>query len=213
MRALGRWLVWSFLAFAAIVGFLRATAIRWWRVPADDPYLDASLAPSLRGGDLVLLWRLTPPVLGALTLCPEPKHSDRVVIGRMLGEDRNTVRIEGTHVYVNDKVLSAEGTCADDHFKVVPPQGASEVEQRCTMEVASGVAHPRGEAEATAELPNVELSLQSGEVALVSDNRRFPYDSRDYGPVERASCTDTVFFLLVSAGGFFDASRRFQYVR
>jgi hypothetical protein len=50
-------------------------------------------------------------------------------------------------------------------------------------------------------------------VALVSDNRRFPYDSRDYGPVERATCTDTVFFRLIGPGGFFDASRRFQYVR
>jgi signal peptidase I len=213
MRGLGRWLLWSCLALGVLVGILRATALRSWRVPSNDPYLDASIAPSLRGGDLVLLWRFTAPALGTLVLCPEPKHTDRVVIGRMIGEDRDTIRIDGTHVYVNDRLLHPEGSCADDHFKVTPPQGGAEVEERCSMEVASGVVHPRGEAEATAELPKAELELKAGEVALVSDNRRFPYDSRDYGPAVRSTCTETVVFRLVGAGGFFDPSRRFEYVR
>ena len=213
MRVLGRWLLWALIACGVTVGMLRATALRWWRVPNDDPYLDASITPSLRGGDLILLWRLTPPALGGLALCPEPKHAERMVIGRLMGEERNALRIEGTRVFVNDKVQPTEGTCADDHFKVRPPGGGAEVEQRCSMEVASGLLHQRGEAEATAELPNVELELKTGEVALVSDNRRYPYDSRDYGVVDRATCTETVFFRLVGADGFFDASRRFQYVR
>jgi hypothetical protein len=212
MRGLGRWLLWSVIGFLVILGLLRATAIRWWRVPLGDPYLEASVAPSLKGGDLILLWRFTPPAPGMLALCPEPKHADRVVIGRMIGEERDTVSIEGTRVSVNEKVLASEGACADDHFKLTTPQG-NEVEQRCSLEVASGVIHPRGEAEATAELPRVEFELKPGEVVLVSDNRRFPYDSRDYGPVVRSTCTETVFFRLVGADGFFDTSRRFQFVR
>jgi signal peptidase I len=213
MRGLGRWLLWSLLGFGVITAVLRATAIRWWRVPMGDPYLEASIAPSLRGGDLILLWRFTPPALGALVLCPEPKHPERSVIGRMIGEDRETIRIEGTRVFVDDKALSSEGSCADDHFKVTPPQGGPEVEERCSTEVVSGMIHPRGEAEATADLANVEFQLKPGEVALVSDNRRFPYDSRDYGPLDRSTCMETVFFRLVGAGGYSDASRRFQYVR
>jgi signal peptidase I len=213
MRGLGRWLLWSFIGLGVIFGMLRAVAIRTWRVPVGDPYLEASIAPSLRGGDLVVLWRFTPPALGALALCPEPKHPERFVIGRMIGEERNTVRIDGTHVFVNERQLSSEGTCADDHFKVTPPQGGPEVEQRCSLEVANGVIHPRGEAEATADLAKVELELKAGEVALVSDNRRYPYDSRDYGAVDRSTCKETVFFRLFGAEGFFDAARRFQYVR
>ena len=85
MRALGRWALWSLIGFVVLVAALRATAIRWWRVPDDDPYLEASIAPSLRGGDLVLLWRLTEPTLGNLVICPEPKHTDRMVVGRMVG--------------------------------------------------------------------------------------------------------------------------------
>jgi signal peptidase I len=213
MRVLGRWLMWSVIALGVFLGLLRATAIRWWRIPSNDPYLEASVEPSLHGGDWILLWRLTPPVLGALAICPEPKHPERVIIGRLMGEEHDTVRVEGTHVFVNEHVLSKEGACADQRFKVKPPQGGSELELQCSLEVASGLAHPRAEAESTADIPAFELELKPGQVAVISDNRRFPYDSRDYGPVERATCTDTVFFRLFGAGGFFDASRRFQYVR
>ncbi|HEX5099017.1 MAG TPA: S26 family signal peptidase [Polyangiaceae bacterium] len=213
MSALRRWLMWSLISLGVITIFLRLSAIRWWRIPADDPYLDASITPSLRGGDLVLLWRMTPPSLGSLALCPEPKHPERVVIGRMMGEERNTVKIDGSRVLINERQQSTEGSCADEHFKVTPPTGGAEVEQHCSMEVVSGLTHMRGDAEATAELAAYEVELHTGQVALVSDNRRFPYDSRDYGVVERSTCTETVFFRLVGAEGFFDASRRFQYVR
>jgi len=213
MSAFRRWLMWSLISLGVIAGFLRATAIRWWHVPADDPYLDASIAPSLRGGDWVLLWRMTPPALGALVLCPEPKHPERVVIGRMLGEERSTVRVDGSRVFVNERVQATEGHCTEDTFKVSPPNGGPEIEQRCWMEVASGLTHQRGEAEATADLAAYEVELKTGQVALVSDNRRFPYDSRDYGAVERDACQETIFFRLIGSGGFFDASRRFQYVR
>jgi len=95
--------MWSVISLGVITIFLRLSAIRWWRIPADDPYLDASITPSLRGGDLVLLWRMTPPSLGSLALCPEPKHPERVVIGRMMGEERNNVKIEGSRVLINDR--------------------------------------------------------------------------------------------------------------
>ncbi len=85
MGVFRRWLLWSVAALGVMVVLLRLTAIRLWKVPEGDPYLDASVAPSLKGGDWVLLWRMTPPALGALVLCPEPKHPERVVVGRMLG--------------------------------------------------------------------------------------------------------------------------------
>jgi len=204
--------MWSLLSLGVIAGVMRATAIRWWKIPADDPYLDASITPSLQGGDWVLLWRMTPPALGSLVLCPEPKHAERVVIGRFVGEERQRVKIDGSHVFVNDRIMPTEGKCADDRFKVTSPNGV-EVEQRCSMEVTSGQLHQRGDAEATADVAAHELELKSDQVALVSDNRRFPYDSRDYGAVDRSTCSETVFFRIVGAGGFFDASRRFQYVR
>src|SRR5512145_987497 len=95
MRNVGRFLLWAALIVAAIAGLARATALRWWHVPEGDPYLDASIAPTLRGGDLVLLWRLSKPKFGDLVVCPEPKAPDRFVIGRIVGESGDQVKVEG----------------------------------------------------------------------------------------------------------------------
>jgi type IV secretory pathway protease TraF len=83
------------------------------------------------------------------------------------------------------------------------------------MEVVGSGVHMRGELVDGVTLPHdgrVE-AVPEGQLWLVSDNRLFPYDSRDFGPVPRASCKETVFFRLVGSGGFFDASSRNQYIR
>ena len=84
MSKILRYLAWALIIVGAIIGLLRLTVIRWWQVPVGDPYLEASLAPSLRGGDWVLLWRGSAPIAGNLVLCPEPKTAGRAVIGRIL---------------------------------------------------------------------------------------------------------------------------------
>jgi hypothetical protein len=53
----------------------------------------------------------------------------------------------------------------------------------------------------------------AGLVYLVSDNRQFPYDSRDFGLVERATCKEMVFFRLLSAEGWKDVAHRFSLIR
>jgi signal peptidase I len=213
MRAVGRWALWALVSMLVFTAILRATSIRWWRVPDDDPYLEASIAPTLRGGDLVLLWRLTPPTTGSLVVCPEPKHPERMAIGRMVGDGEQTVVVDGSRLTVNERPAATEGSCADSRFKVTAPHNAAEMELSCSMEVVNGLAHERGNADANAEVSRLELRLDEGEVALVSDNRRFPYDSRDYGPALRETCTETIFFRLFGAAGFFDSATRFRYIR
>jgi signal peptidase I len=181
-------------------------------VPEDDPYLAASVAPALRAGDLVLLWRLSEPVAGSLVLCPEPKHAERVVVGRIVGEEGQKVMVSGTNVEVDGKRLPSEGGCAKQRFTVKAPRGG-DIELRCSTEVVGGTVHERGEAEAIAELPIFEATVGAGEALLVSDNRRFPYDSRDFGPVDRATCKETVFFRLIGGEGFFHRPTRFTYIR
>jgi signal peptidase I len=106
-----------------------------------------------------------------------------------------------------------EGDCVDEVFTVVPPQGGAEVELGCSLEVASAVTHQRGNAPENAEVPKLDVHIGEGEVALVSDNRRYPYDSRDFGNVVRETCKETVFFRVFGAKGFFDTATRFQYLR
>src|SRR3979409_1031629 len=66
-------LFWIAALVGVLVGASRLVAIRWWQIPSDDPVLEASIAPTLHGGDWVILWRATPPRFGALTVCPDPE--------------------------------------------------------------------------------------------------------------------------------------------
>ena len=214
MRKMFRFLFWVALVLGVVIGFARLTAIRWWRVPQDDPYLTASLSPSIRGGDLILLWRLTKPGFGDLVLCPEPKRPDRVVIGRLVGESRDELEVVGADITINRKRQSVESNCAERSFKEHDPGTGIEVEQYCSIEDLGGGTNFRGEIPTEAQRPaEVKTTVPEGTVWLVSDNRLYPYDSRDFGPVPRETCAETVFFRLVSAAGFFDTKTRNQYIR
>lgn len=217
MRKMFRFLFWVVLTTTVVIGLLRLTAIRWWRVPLDDKYLTASISPSVRAGDLILLWRLTRPSYGDLVLCPEPGHPERVVIGRLIGEAGDEVSTKGAKITVNGRALPTESRCAEGTFTEQAPDGdGSEVEQACSLELVGGVLHMRGEVPPEHVTPPQDAAIESvpeQHVYLLSDNRLFPYDSRDYGPVPRASCQETVFFRLVSSRGYFDTEHRNQIIR
>ena len=213
MRTILRIVLWTAIVAALLIGALRAVAIRWWRVPTNDPWLEASVEPSLRGGDLILLWRLTPPHYGDLVMCPEPKAPERVVIGRILGEARDNIEINATGVTINGHPITTERPCNDRTVSVKHPGTGEPVEQNCGMEDVGGALHQRADAVGhPLQPPRVTASVPDGRVFLVSDNRLFPFDSRDFGPVERSKCTESVFFRLVGLHGFFDVGRRFTYI-
>ncbi|RYZ03440.1 MAG: signal peptidase I [Myxococcales bacterium] len=215
MRKLLRFLFWVALVVGIVIGVLRITAIRWWRVPHDDPYLTASVSPSLRPGDLIVLWRLTRPGFGDLVMCPEPGHPERSTIGRIVGEQRDELVVAGASITINRKRQTDEGNCTQRTFKERAPTSGAEVEQNCSLEELGGGLHMRGDVPSLVTTPPAEVktTVPQGMVWLVSDNRLFPYDSRDFGPVPRETCSETVVFRLVGAGGFFDSSTRNQYIR
>jgi signal peptidase I len=204
---------WCSAIIAVLIGALRLTAIRWWQLPVNDPYFEASLAPSLRGGDWVILWRATAANYGDLVLCPEPK-TNRAVIGRIVGEAGDHLKIEGSTLTVNNSLIRVDDGC--DKFRVVDPSSPSgdEIEEGCSLEVIGGRTHQRGDARQTRdEQKPPEFDVPNGQVFLVSDNRALPWDSREFGPVDRASCVETIVFRLVSKDGFFDVPNRLTLIR
>jgi signal peptidase I len=212
MGKLSRFLLWMLVLVGAFVALARVTAIRWWRIPNDDPYLDASIAPTLRGGDLIVLWRLTKPHSGDLVLCPEPKQPERVVIGRIAAVAGESIEISGSSLRVNARRVPAQGNCRVERFTVSDPQTNIPLEQRCVHEELGTRVHERGDAQGEPP-PKVTATVEPGQVFLVSDNRQIPYDSRDFGSVERNTCKETVLFRLVSAAGFTDVDRRLSLIR
>jgi len=213
-----RLVAWTLVVVGVIVGLARLTVIRWWRVPLGDPYLESSLAPSLRGGDWVLLWRGSAASEGNLVLCPEPKAPGRYVIGRILAESKDHIRVTSDGVQVNNRSFETESSC--DGFEVKDPntvRGSDpgvDVRQGCRREVVGNQTHLRGELNPNLPKPSdAEADVPMGSVYLISDNRQFPWDSREFGPVERTTCAETVFFRLVSKDGFFDVANRLTVIR
>lgn len=212
MSKILRFVVWTLIIGGGLVGLLRLTVIRWWQVPLGDPYLEASIAPTLRGGDWILLWRATAPVEGNLVLCPEPKAPQRQVIGRIVAEASDHVQVVGESAIVNQRPLETESGC--DKFTTKAPATGLDTEQACRREVVGGGTHLRGELNATLPPPaDVTADVPPGNVYLLSDNRQFPWDSREFGVVPRATCTETIVFRLLSKDGFFDVPNRLTLIR
>jgi len=218
MRGVLKALIWIAVGLALVVGVARVVAIRWWRVPSDDPELEASIAPTLRGGDLVILWRLTEPDVGDLVLCPEPERADgeggRIVIGRIIAESGDQVEVKDGAIFINDKPLLTESSCPESTFTVVNPRTDLEIEQPCAIERLGATLHKVGRRAAGVGSPRDQAAVEvnRGEVWIASDNRQLPFDSRDYGSATRAECSETVIFRLVSEQGYFDVASRLSVI-
>lgn len=206
-----RYLAWTLATLGLLVGALRATVLRWWQVPTGDPYLDASINPTLHGGDWVISWRGSAPKDGDLTACAEPKTS-RLVIGRMVGLAGEHVKMIREALIVNGK--PAENLTSCDAFVSHDPATGLEVKQGCSEETVAGKTHLMGMLGANGAKPaTADVDVTPDLAFLASDNRLFPWDSRDFGLVERSTCSETIVFRLVSSGGFFDVANRFSLIR
>jgi signal peptidase I len=207
--------LWGLFFLGILVGLARLTCLRWWQVPEDDPTLTASLAPTLRAGDWVILWRLTPPGFGDLVMCPDPGEAGQIVVGRIAAEggDHLTVDDDGA-LRVNEARAVSETTCKRSTVEVSHPGSGDPVELRCDIEVLGGVHHKRALRQAGGLKPMpVNADVPAGQLYLVSDNRYYPFDSRAYGTVPQESCPETVVFRLVSRLGFGDVDSRLSLIQ
>lgn len=205
------------VALGIIVGVLRLTCLRWWQVPEDDADLAASIAPTLSPGDWVILWRATAPGFGDLVLCPDPEDPSEVFIGRIAGEGGDTLKIDEMGMLtINNSRIRSERACETQKFTVANPRSGAEVELRCDIETMGGVHHQR----ALVPSPKTPLKpvsmtreVEPGSVYLISDNRLFPFDSRDFGPLPKASCGEAFIFRLVSRLGFSHVNSRLTWIQ
>ena len=207
--------VWALVFIGLLVGLARLTSLRWWRVPDDDADLAASVAPTLRGGDWLILWRLTPPGIGDLVLCPDPEEPGEVVIGRIAAQGGDTISIkEDGHLLVNDERMRSERACEPSRFVLNHPRSGDEIELRCDIETLGGVHHQRALRPSGGLKPMpIHTEVELGELFLVSDNRFLPFDSRDFGAVPRESCSEAIIFRLVSRLGFSHVASRLSWIQ
>ncbi|HTV18186.1 MAG TPA: signal peptidase I [Polyangiaceae bacterium] len=211
IRVLG----FTVLTLGALVGVLRLTCLRWWQVPPDDAELAASISPTLGPGDWVILWRATSPGFGDLVMCPDPEDPEEVFIGRIAAEGGDQFKIDETGmITVNNSRMRSERACESAKFTIENPRTGDEIELRCDIELLGGVHHPRAlpPPKTTIKPVAVTREVEPGSLFLISDNRLFPFDSRDFGPLPKASCKEAIKFRLVSRLGFSDVKSRLTVI-
>jgi signal peptidase I len=207
--------LWAIFILGLLVGLARFTALRWWKVPDNDADLVASIAPSLGPGDWVILWRLTGPGFGDLVLCPDPEDPSEIVLGRIAAEGGDTLSVQDDgNLETNHVRARTESACKEPTFRVDNPRSGEQVELRCDIETLGGVHHKRALVPAGGSRPtSIDTKVEPGNVFLLSDNRVYPFDSRDFGAVPVQSCSETVVFRLVSRLGFSHVATRLSWIQ
>jgi signal peptidase I len=207
--------MWILILVGGLLGIARATAIRWLTLPTDDPIFEASVLPSMSGGDTIVVARVTRPVFGDLVICPEPDYPSRYIIGRIIGESGDSVVLDGGVPTVGGKGFVRERSCDPSTFVYSDPNNeAEEITLQCDMEALANHLHKVGTFGGHHVSPvHLEFDVPEGKLFLLSDNRLHPYDSRDFGFVDADSCRETVVLRLASKKGWTDAKNRMNYIQ
>jgi signal peptidase I len=204
-------LLWVVGILAIIVLILRLTLFTVWTVP-DDPILDSSLRPTLASGDVVLLLTKGGRGFGALVRCTDPDDPQRFVVGRVAGLEGDEVEINMPFVSVNGTRYGTTDACKDPEVDVPHPTSGAPIKGHCSRVEMGGGWHFMVDIAPHAEKERKQ-KVGPGRLFLISDDRTFHEDSRDYGDVLASTCKEAIVFRLWSKSGFGDSEHRLTYIR
>ena len=212
MGKLSRGLLWT----AAIVGgsFLigRALLFDVWAFP-DDRRFAASVAPSLRAQDLLVLLKQSNPTVGDLVRCTDPQEPSGFVVGRVGGRAGDDVELEGATLRINGRSYDSESVCTDRSVTLPNPGEGPDIEVACDKVSMGSGWHFRGHtAKARFGFDKVTARVRPGMLYLVSDNRDWHDDSRDFGQVPIAACAHKIVFRLWGGMGMSADPLRFEFI-
>jgi signal peptidase I len=190
----------------------RALVLDAWVLP-DDPKMSASVAPSLAGGDTILFMRRNKPAFGDLVRCADPDEPTRFVEGRVVGLSSDTVETNGKDLSVNGTRYIGEMACGEPKFTIPHPTSGSSVEIWCDQVQIAGHPHLRGASDKATSTSPTKTVVGQGMLYLLSDDRSYHDDSRDFGTVAADSCTGRIVFRLWGKEGWGDDKRRMTFVQ
>ncbi len=215
MGKLGKLIGWTVVPLLIIGVVLRIFVFDDWVVPndpKDDKWLVASLAPSLDGGDNVLLLKVGKPGFGDLVRCPDPKYPGQWLVGRIVGMPGDVVETQGDLLRVNNNSYNSSDACDTPTIKIFHPQTNNTTDLECgRVEMGGGwnymARNPKLAKEGTRS-----FKVGDDRVFLLSDDRTFHFDSRDYGLLPLDTCNRRIVFRLWGKKGWTDGKHRFSAI-
>lgn len=191
MKLLARIVFWVLLVGGVVWGILYLTILEPWTIPSTDAAFTTSLLPNFLGDDLVILSRRNDAQVGWVVRCADPDAPGLFVMGRVLARAGETVDIQNGLARVDNHSPSSPTRCDEPKMTVRSPVSQADVELDCSTEMLGGTGHSilRG----NISEKDTHVSLDSGAVFLVSDNRAMHMDSRDFGPLQANTCQHVLF--------------------
>lgn len=212
MGKLSRGLLWTAAIVGGAVLIGRALFFNLWTFPNDRRFA-ASVAPTLRADDLLVLLKGTDPSVGDLVRCADPQDPQGFVVARVGGRVGDHVEIEGPAFRINRRNYPSDGACLELMMTLPNPGEGADIEVYCDRVTMGGGWHYRGRSERPRfGVEKVTADVRPGMLYLVSDNRDWHDDSRDFGQVPVASCTHKIIFRLWGGMGMRADPRRFESI-
>jgi len=205
-----KFMAWVTGILLVVVLFFRLTMMNAWQIPV-DPVLGASLAPSLAEGDTVLIFTAGEPSFGDLVRCADPDDTSRWVIGRIVGVGGDVIKFENNTLSVNGTRHVTKESCPDHEYFVAHPNSGERVQILCDRIEIAGGWHYAGSVPQSQNAP-FEATVDRDYVYLLSDNREFHEDSRDFGQVPKNTCNESIFFRLWGLEGWGDTESRMTFI-
>ncbi len=207
-----RGLLWTAAILGVIALLGRALFFDLWTFP-DDRRFAASVAPTLRAHDHLLLLKESAPSIGDLVRCADPETPSEFIVARVAGREGDHVELEGPALRINGRRYDAEGACRDRSVTLPNPSEGPDIEVYCDKVTMGSGWHYRGHSlKPRFGGDNFSADVRPGMLYLVSDGRDWHDDSRDYGQVPVASCSRKIIFRLWGGAGFSDDPLRFEFI-
>jgi signal peptidase I len=206
-----KFMLWAMGIFLAFCGLGRLLLFETWIVPA-DPYISASVEPTLSAGDQVLVLTVGESSFGDLVRCPDPDDNTRFVVGRVSALDGDDLELSGHTLRVNGSRYDASDACVQPMFSVANPDTGHEVELQCARTDMGGGWHYRATGKYI-KSDDTKKHVGAEKVFLLSDNRGMHEDSRDFGSLPHADCHHRIVFRLWGGDGWSDVERRMTFIR
>ena len=208
-----RGLLWTAAILGVIALLARAFFLDLWTFP-DDRRFAASVAPTLRAHDRLVLLKESAPGVGDLVRCADPESPSEFIVARVAGRAGDHVELEGPTLRINGRQYDSESTCSDRSVTLPNPGEGPDIEVHCDKVAMGSGWHYRGHnAKPRFVTEKTSADVRPGMLYLVSDDRDWHDDSRDYGQVPVASCSRKIIFRLWGSAGMSDDPLRFEVIR
>jgi signal peptidase I len=114
---------------------------------------------------------------------------------------------------VNNKRYLGEMVCAQEKMQIPHPSSGAQVTLWCDQVSMAGHPHFRGTGEKGIVSPPSRHTVGEGKLFLISDDRTYHDDSRDFGAVPASSCTGRIVFRLWGKDGWKDDVHRLTSIQ